>query len=326
MASSANRISRRMDTARAEESRPRASMMPVRASDSTNLVIAPAEQSPLMIKSGRTQRRSRGSSRVVAESAITWSRMASTDSAGKSRLRGPDTATTAGAAGLKRQRSPAMVLGEGLTQVTLGATATAPPLGVEALRVLGGVDLHGVAARSHVARLQARSLARDVMRELPFCRKVVVAGQVIGDPAGLLVGDRHDGAERLGQTDEEEAAVSGVEHAAEERQIVVVGADVIGSEERKGHPIAGTIDDGIRFHLVTVVEFDALTTEAPDGRAHLDRPALHEGRQFVGEGWVGLANQVVGFGQPEVAHAPANLAKGPGCNAATQAVWQPPGQ
>src|SRR3954447_3657231 len=109
----------------------------------------------------------------------------------------------------------------------------------EVHQVVVEVDLHGVPRRGDVALEHLAPLALHVAAHLALRRQRVLPAQVLADPLALRLGERHRGAERLQQGDEEDVREPRVEDAPEQRQVVVRRRDEAGVEERERDLVAG---------------------------------------------------------------------------------------
>ena len=71
----------------------------------------------------------------------------------------------------------------------------------------------------------------------------VAAGEVVADPLGLRLGERHGRAQRLQERDEVEPGQLGMKDAPEQREVVVRRGDQRRVEEREADLVARAVDD-----------------------------------------------------------------------------------
>ena len=121
-----------------------------------------------------------------------------------------------------------------------------------------------------------------------------------GDPVRLRLGQGHRRAQRLQQRQEEHVVDLGMEHPAVQRQVVVGGRDQVLVEEREGDLVAGAVDDEVDVLLDRAIgEAHRRALERRDVRLGHDLAVGHAREDVVGDRRVGLADEVVGLGQPE---------------------------
>jgi hypothetical protein len=73
----------------------------------------------------------------------------------------------------------------------------------------------------------------------------IPAGEHLDDPAALRLDQRHDGADRLHQPEEEQAREVRVHGALPQRQLVVVGRHEARVQEGEGHAVPSGPDDQV---------------------------------------------------------------------------------
>ncbi|HEX4687006.1 MAG TPA: hypothetical protein VH228_09490 [Nocardioides sp.] len=120
----------------------------------------------------------------------------------------------------------------------------------------------------------------------------------------LGLGERHDRAERLDQSDEVEAGAVRGDDPAVEVDVVVLGADHGVVEEREGDLVAGAVDDDVGLDARAVGEVHARPVEPGDRGLDRDVAVAEPAEQVVADRRVGLEDVVVGLGKAVVGHLP----------------------
>ena len=86
-----------------------------------------------------------------------------------------------------------------------------------------------------------------------------------------------------------------MEHAAEERQVVLLCGEEVLVEERERDLVAGAVDDDVGLLRGPVGEADAVAFEALDVRLRRDLAVVQAAEDLARDGRVRLADAVVGL-------------------------------
>ena len=95
------------------------------------------------------------------------------------------------------------------------------------------IHLHGVTRSIAIALAHGLAISADGLLHFRNGWQGVVSDQIIGYPFTLQFSQRHDGAQRLQKSDEEEITELGMKHPAEEWQIVVRSGDQVWRKKGK---------------------------------------------------------------------------------------------
>ena len=180
--------------------------------------------------------------------------------------------------------------------------APRPGLALDAqdTHVIVEIHLNGVPLAGDVSLGDRLPVAVDFRVHLRLFRQGVAALEVVGGELGLPLGDRHDRAERLDQSDEVQPGHRRVEHPFVEPDLVVsAGVKKVTAEEGERDLVSGAVDHQVGRDAAAVGEDHGVAVEPLDGGLRdngavgqpVEHPAGH-GRVCLGELVVGLLEAV----------------------------------